>query len=415
LCTRGGLCEACDLTRDFYGDAYVADDVAEQWRLRNPHAFVQIMNAENRLCACFGILAVRDSFMDQFIAGRVTDHQLRGEDVLGWQESKGAGRLYLSGVVVAEPGSPKGHRRAAVMFWAMLEYLRQLYGLSMPRQLFAVAVTDDSRRVMKNLGFVVETPASQRADKHDLYRYDVTESSWNRLLCVVNDWSRLCTLDLELRESDAHHNGAVRPEPAPGLSIVFVAGDRGGAQRNQVQIPREFTSIQEAVRGSDYRDTFQIVPPVLGATRQMLVEIYRQRPGILHFAGHGDERSLSFVLDQGALVSQANVAAEQLATIVGSFPDLVRLCVLNTCDSAPVAEHLTRVGAVDAAIGWPAKVADDVAIAFSRALYGALGNGLPLARAVALATQSVAGAAPLLYTRDGVDRDEIYATPRTSQ
>ena len=303
LCTPAGLREACDLTRDSYGQSYVSDDVAEQWRLSNPSAFVQIMNEENRLCACFGILALQPSFMDLFITGLVSDQQLRGPHVMGWPESKAATRLYLSGVVVLDPTSIHGYRRASVMFWTMLEYVRQLYGLSTPRQLYAVAVTPQGRQVLINHGFVVETLAAQRKDERDLYRFELTEGSWNGLLCEFNDWSKMCDVDFTLR----NHSDSASPRTTSSserdgkICIVFLAGDRGGTQRNQVQIPRELASIKEAIQQSNFRQAFNDVIPILGATRQMLVEAYRHRPVILHFAGHGDDRSLSFISIRNSL------------------------------------------------------------------------------------------------------------------
>jgi len=53
-----------------------------------------------------------------------------------------------------------------------------------------------------------------------------------------------------------------------------------------------------------------------------------------------------------------------------------------------VARHLVDSNVVDAAIGWPDKVSDAVAIAFTEALYGRLGDGLSLTRCVALAIES---------------------------
>lgn len=418
FCTPAVLRVACDLTRDSYADEYVSHDIAEQWRLRNPRAFVQIMNPENRLCACFGVLALRQSFMDQFIAGRVSDLQLGGEDVCTWSESQDSSRLYLSGVVVLEPTTFQGSKRARVMIWAMLEYMRRLYGIKTPRQLYAVAVTKESSRLMTNLGFVVHTSAALRSDKYDLFRYDLTEASWNALLRRVGDLSPMCCVDFTAPENGQGRSTA-RSEP-PGstqshsrLTVLFVAGDRGGSQRNQVQIPREFASIQEALRASENRHAFSLATPILAASRQTLVEAYRHEPVILHFAGHGDDRSLSLIVDQGVLVSQTDLMAEQLATILGSFPQRVRLCVLNTCDSAPIAEHLAQTNIVEAAVGWPARLADDVAIAFSRALYGGLGNGVGLSHAITLAAQACgASDTPVLYTAEGVVRDVVYSFPK---
>lgn len=65
---------------------------------------------------------------------------------------------------------------------------------------------------------------------------------------------------------------------------------------------------------------------------------------------------------------------------------------------------------VDAAVGWPAKLADAAAIAFNRTLYGRLGDGLSLSQSVTLAAQGCgAEESPVLYTDEGVERDVIYA------
>lgn len=410
LCTAAALREACDLTRDSYRHEYVSHQIAEQWRIKNPRAFVQIIKPDNRLCAAFGVLALSESFMEQFIGGRVSDLQLGGDDIHSWPESEKCSRLYLSGVVVLDPSTIPGCKRARVMLWVMLEYVRQLYGLKTRRQLYAVAVTKESIRLMSSLGFVVETPAANRIDKCDLYRYELTEASWNALLSRIGNLSPMCSCDFDLRERGEKARVPVSSgESDARKTILFVAGDRGGSQRNQAQIPKEYHSIQEALRSSEHRDTFLVAPPILAATRQTLVEGYRHRPLILHFAGHGDERSLSFIFDQGLLVTQTQIFMEQLAAILGNFPNPVRLCVLNTCESSAIAKYLVDAGVVEAAVGWPTKLADATAIEFSKTLYGCLGNGVSLSKSVTLVAQSCgAEQAPIVCTGEGTHGDVVY-------
>jgi hypothetical protein len=188
------------------------------------------------------------------------------------------------------------------------------------------------------------------------------------------------------------------------VNILFVGGDRGGTRRNQVQLPLEFHAIDDAIRGSEYSKRFHVGKPMLMTTHERLVTAYRSRPSIIHFGGHGNDRSLSIMLDQGLLVSEAPLRAEQLAAILNSFPERLRLCVLNTCDSAAIAEKLVDSDSVDFAIGWPQTLDDSVAIAFSRALYGSLGDGLNLSKAVVLAEHSCGAAeGPVLYSVAGID------------
>jgi hypothetical protein len=189
-----------------------------------------------------------------------------------------------------------------------------------------------------------------------------------------------------------------------GVTVLFIAGDRGGSQQSQAQTPREYDSIRDAIQGSKFRDAFDVANPILGATSKKLTAAYRSRAAILHFAGHGNDRSLSFILDQGLLVSSTPVSGEQLAAIVGSFPDRVRLCIFNTCSSASVAKNLIDTHVVEAAVGWSGKLDDAAAITFSGVLYRCLGDGLTLSSSVTLAAESCGSAEPpVLYTAEGVD------------
>lgn len=193
-----------------------------------------------------------------------------------------------------------------------------------------------------------------------------------------------------------------RPEPTPTeevVNILFVAGDRGGSRHNQAQLPLEFHAIEDAIRESKYENRFQVVNPMLMTTHERLVTAYRVRPSIMHFGGHGNDRSLSILVDQNVLTGEVPLDGIQLAAILMGFPERVHLCVLNTCKSAPIAEHLVDSNSADFAIGWPQSVDDSVAIAFTRALYRSLGDGLKLSQAIVLAAQSSgASESPRLYT-----------------
>ncbi len=181
FCTEIILAEACDLTRPHYGDEYVSGEQAETWRQKNPKAFVHLVNSDGELAASFGVLALTSSFTDQFFKGNVTDLLLKGSDVLDFEASKRASTLYISGVVVRDPDTHLGRKRAAAMLWVMLRYLEKLYGVRKKRTLYAIAVTAASKRLMKNLGFTLRCDAKQRQDRYDLYCLDLNPKSWKEL------------------------------------------------------------------------------------------------------------------------------------------------------------------------------------------------------------------------------------------
>jgi len=162
-CSQQSLSEANDLTRPYYRHEYVSDVVAESWRRRNPAGFVAIHNSKAELCASFGVIAVEPSFMGQFIRGRVRDNSLGSDDVLSFDSSKTSPTLYISGVVVRDPEAPAGAKRACVMVWTALCYIRRLYGLRRRRVVYALAVSRQSENLLKHLGFTMASAAHGRA------------------------------------------------------------------------------------------------------------------------------------------------------------------------------------------------------------------------------------------------------------
>lgn len=200
---------------------------------------------------------------------------------------------------------------------------------------------------------------------------------------------------------------AAKSDGRSSVKILFVAGDRGGAQVCQVQIPKEYDAIQSALRACEHRDLIALTNPILGATREKLAEAYRDRPAVIHFAGHGNDRSLSIIEDHGILANETPLDAEQLSGMLRTMQNRVRLCVLNACASEGLARRVAEARVVDCAIGWPAKVSDSAAIAFSRALYAALGDGRTIADALDVAKVACGSAEPVLVVAEGCHSDAL--------
>ncbi len=188
------------------------------------------------------------------------------------------------------------------------------------------------------------------------------------------------------------------------VRVLFIVGDRGGSQMSQLQTPNEYHAIQDALRASKHRDVIGLANPILGATRPRLAEAYRERPTVVHFAGHGSTRSLSIIEDQGALVREVPLTVDELCQMLRTIQGSARLCVLSTCDSAEVAQKLVEARVVEYSVGWRGRVSDSAAIAFGRALYGALGEGQGIGAAVQVATVACGSqVSPMLAAAEGAD------------
>ena len=194
FCTVQNLQEACDMTKPLFGRDYVGAERALQWHTKNPASFVAITNSSGELCAFFGILALRQSFMEQFLKGALTESDLIPTDVLSLEDAKKSSDLYISGVVVRDVNSLVSGRRVAVMVWAILMYMKSVYGLRKTRRLFALAVTEESEQFMRELGFEIAGNRDRRKDRRDLFMYQMNgRKSWEELHHKISDWSNICT------------------------------------------------------------------------------------------------------------------------------------------------------------------------------------------------------------------------------
>jgi hypothetical protein len=193
--------------------------------------------------------------------------------------------------------------------------------------------------------------------------------------------------------------------------IQFVAGDRGGGPRSQVQVPREEKGIREAIALGPHRDAFEFAHPVLAASLDDFIACHRAEPAILHFVGHGEERRMVLVRDRDVLVETMSLEPDQLETLLRAFPSRVRLVVFNTCRSLELARHIAARGAVDLSIGIEGLIPDDHAIRFAVTFYARLAEGLTVQAAFDLAGLQLGdlgeASRPQLFCAEGVRPDRV--------
>lgn len=197
ICSAAELAEANSLAAACYRRDAISDELVEQWRLKNPNMFACVLDERGTIDAALGIMPLTESFMDQFIAGKVVESQIGAEDIHGPDKSKQVARLYISGVVVRDAKTQRGHMRAALLMWATIQYLVKLYGTRRRRTLYALAATGDGERILKHLNFTIISPAGQRSDEHDLYSLEWSKDALNRVRTMIPDYRSMCTVELK--------------------------------------------------------------------------------------------------------------------------------------------------------------------------------------------------------------------------
>ena len=190
-CSNNGLREADQMTKPYFGHGFIPFDQIEQWRLINGKGFVQINNDDGVLCACFVILGLEHSFFEQFTAGRTTEHDIDSSVILPFDRMKQEERIYVSGVVVRDPQSGMGHKRAVVMLWAMLHYIKKVFGLRKARTFYALGLTIESERLLNGIGFHICGIKENRKDECNLYK------KWVELTAKIGDYSKMVSLHID--------------------------------------------------------------------------------------------------------------------------------------------------------------------------------------------------------------------------
>ena len=181
-------------TTKYFGRDCVDDLLVESWRVKIPEAFIYIENEHREPCAALCIFGLKQSFMEQFIKGRVSEGDIDKDDVLDLSGSKKSDSLYLPVIIVDQPHTPLGHRRALVMVWGAIQYLKKVYGLRRLRTLYAVPVNGASENLLKRFGFQLKSPACTRKDRHDLYALDISKDSVSQALERIGDYSTMCAV-----------------------------------------------------------------------------------------------------------------------------------------------------------------------------------------------------------------------------
>jgi hypothetical protein len=225
----------------------------------------------------------------------------------------------------------------------------------------------------------------------------------------------------ERRRSAGRGRGA-RPDraaPARTQTILFLAANPGGTDARALD--REARAIQVELERAGHRDRFDFETRWAVEPLDLLRELRRLRPTVLHFSGRagrgtaGQSHDLAF---HGADGRARTISTEALERTIDAAGASVELVVLSACYSDAHAEAL--LAHVDCVVGIGGVIDDDVARAFASGFYGGLGELESIAAAYRQGCAAIClegspnGARPRLRVRAGVDADRLVlaADPR---
>jgi hypothetical protein len=170
--------------------------------------------------------------------------------------------------------------------------------------------------------------------------------------------------------------------PSERIRILFIGANpivekRPGLVETPLALDEEIRQIRTKLRGSEYRDLFDMQMTMATRPDDVLQSLNEIRPHIVHFSGHGTTSDELVLLN--AFGAPHPVSKDALETLFKTMKDSIRVVVLNACFSRSQARAITKH--IDCAIGMNKDVGDAAAIIFSAAFYRGLGFGHSIKRA----------------------------------
>ena len=151
--------------------------------------------------------------------------------------------------------------------------------------------------------------------------------------------------------------------------ILFLAANPLGTDR--CALDAEARAIEMELERSGHRDRFELVTRWAAQPLDLLRELRKFRPTVVHYAGHSGIDGLYFEAPMGMGVEVVSPAAlQETFDAVGRS---VRVVVLNGCYSDVHADALLMHA--DCVVGTDGAIRDDAATRFAIGFYGGLGAG----------------------------------------
>jgi hypothetical protein len=155
------------------------------------------------------------------------------------------------------------------------------------------------------------------------------------------------------------------------LTVLYLVANSD--ESNPLRVDAEVRRVQEAIRGSKYRDNITIHYRPAADLDSLIDGLNDHEPQIVHFSGHGNDSGIA--TDSGR-VDRAEVGMlsfDLLANALAATDSPPQVIVLNSCKSSSAKKAL--VPAAKIVVSMRASVTDPAAAAFATRFYAAIASG----------------------------------------
>lgn len=185
-------------------------------------------------------------------------------------------------------------------------------------------------------------------------------------------------------ETATNHANKTTSDGAKGKrTILFLAANPKDTK--QLRLDQEMREIDEGLRRSQQRDTFNLVQKWAVRVADLRRALLDESPNIIHFSGHGSPQGRIILEDE--VGNGKEIPPKAIGNLFELFAEDINCVILNACYSESQAQEISKH--ISYVIGMNDAIPDKAAIEFSSAFYDAIGNGRDVEFAFKLARISI--------------------------
>lgn len=167
-------------------------------------------------------------------------------------------------------------------------------------------------------------------------------------------------------------------------TILIIASNPSGT--SSLRLDKELRVINDTLQKSALKDTLNAQSVWATRTIDLQRALLQHQPWIVHFCGHGEGEAGLVLEDETGRAK--HVTSDALSAVFSQLERDVECVLLNACSSKVQADDIVRH--INYVIGMSQAIEDEVAIAFTRGFYTALGNGESISRAYGFGKSQIA-------------------------
>ena len=193
-------------------------------------------------------------------------------------------------------------------------------------------------------------------------------------------------------------------------TILFLSANPKGT--DELDLIKECNIINQKIRASaGGRDLFKLEQRHDISIKLLIEELLNYDPKILHFSGHGSEKSALIFTNENTGQSE-EVPPDALANLFKALSNKIDVVFLNACYSEKQAKAIAKH--INCVIGMSDAVYDTTAIEFASMFYLSLGFKRSIKEAFDLAAVQIGmlslpgPAVPQLIVKEGIDPSKLF-------